>query len=72
LDAFVLALHVLQQGQRLAERAKGALHTRFPIGLRRCLFSLEQRPDRLRDVLRDLENFFRNFGVLLERFECLA
>ena len=68
----MLALHVLKQGERLAERAKRILHTGLAVRLGRCVFRLEQGSDGPRDVLSDPENLLRNVRVLLQRLECLA
>jgi hypothetical protein len=68
----VLALHVLQQGERLAQGAEGVLDASLAIDLGRSVLGFEERSDRLRDVLSDAQRFFWNVCVLLQRFERLA
>jgi hypothetical protein len=68
----VLALHILQQRERLAERTERTLHTGFAVRLSRCVFRLEKRPNRFRDVLDDAEHLLWNVLVLLQCLECFA
>jgi hypothetical protein len=65
LHSRVLALHILKQGERLAERAERILHTGLAVRLSRGVFRLEEGANRLRDVLDDAEHLLRNVGVLL-------
>jgi len=68
----VLALHVLKQGESLAECAQRVLHAGLPVRLRRGEFGFEQSANGFGDVLRDSENSFRNVGFHLQCFECFA
>jgi len=61
----MLTLHILKQGQRLAESAQRVLYTRFAIRFGRCVFRFEKRPNGLRDVLDDAKHLLRNVLVLL-------
>ncbi|TNF63721.1 MAG: hypothetical protein EP303_02435 [Deltaproteobacteria bacterium] len=65
MNTRVLALHILKQRERLAERAQRVLHAGLAIRFGRGVFGLEERPDGLRDVLGDPEYFLRNVSVLL-------
>lgn len=68
----MLALHVLEQGERLAQGPEGVLDARLAVDLGGSVLGFEKRADRPRDVLRDAEGFFWYVGVLLERFERFA
>jgi hypothetical protein len=61
----VLALHILKQGERLAERTECTLYTSFAVWLGRRVFRLEKRANGLRYVLDDAEHLLRNVLVLL-------
>jgi hypothetical protein len=68
----VFAFHVLEKGERLAERAKGILHAGLAVWFGGRVLRLEQRADRFGHVLRKSEDLFGNVRVLLQRFECFA
>ena len=68
----MVALHVLEQGERLAERAERVLDAGLAVRLGGRELRLEERADRLGHVLRETQNLFGNVGVLLQRFECFA
>jgi hypothetical protein len=72
LRARVLALYILKQRQRLAERTERVLHAGLAVRLGRGVLRLEKRADGLRDVLDDAEHLLRNIFVLLQCFECFA
>jgi hypothetical protein len=61
----VLALHVLKQGECLAERTERILYTGFAVWLGRGVFRFEKRANGLRDILDDPEHLLRNVFVLL-------
>jgi hypothetical protein len=61
----VLALHVLEQGECLAERTERILYAGLAVRLGRGVLRLEKRADGLRDVLDDAEHLLRNVFVLL-------
>ncbi len=68
----MVAVHVLEQGERLAERAEGVLDAGLAVRFGGRVFRLEEGADRLGHVLRESENLVGNLGVLLQRFECFA
>jgi len=68
----MLALHILKEGERLAERAQRILHTCLAVRLGRGVFRLEKRTDGLGDVLDDAKHLLWNVLVLLQRLECFA
>jgi hypothetical protein len=63
----MLALHVLKQRERLAQGSECVLDAGLAVDLRRGVLRLEQGAHRLRDVLRNPEDLFRDVRVLLER-----
>ncbi len=68
----MVAIHVLEQGEGLAERAQGVLYAGLAIRFSGGVLRLEQSADRLGHVLRQPENLFGNVRILLQRFECFA
>ena len=68
----MLALHVLKQCERLAQRSECAFDACLAVDLRRGVLRFEEGADRFCDVLRNTEDFFRDVCVLLERFERLS
>jgi hypothetical protein len=68
----MVAVHVLQEGERLAERTQRVLDAGLAVRLGGRELRLEKGADRLGDVLRESENLFGYVGVLLQRFECFA
>jgi len=61
----MLALHVLKQRERLAERSQRVLHTGLTVGLGRCIFRLEEGADGPRDILRQSKYLLGNLRVFL-------
>ena len=61
----MFALHVLKEGEGLAERTERVLHAGLAVRLGRCVLRLEKCPDGFRDVLDDAEHLLRNVFVLL-------
>jgi hypothetical protein len=68
----MVALHVLKQGERLAERAECVFDAALAVRFGRRVLRLEEGADRLGDVLREAENLIGNVVILLQRFECFA
>ena len=68
----MLALHVLEQCKRLAERAERVLHAGLAVRFSRGVFGLKEGADGLGNVLRESEELIGNVGILLQRFECFA
>jgi hypothetical protein len=68
----MVAFHVLEQGQRLAERAECVFDAGLAVRFGRRVLRLEEGADRLGHVLREAENLFGNVAILLQRFECFA
>ncbi|MGB3050958.1 MAG: hypothetical protein WBB42_08155 [Polyangiales bacterium] len=68
----MVAFHVLEQGQRLAECAKRIFYAGLAVRFGGGVLRLEEGADRLGHVLREPKNLFGNVGVLLQCFECFA
>ena len=68
----MLAVHVLEQGEGLAERAKRALHAGLAIRFRRGVFGFKECANGSRHVLSESEDLFGNVAVLLQRLKCFA
>ena len=71
-DTIVLALDVLEERQCLAQRPQCAFHAGLAVRFGRRVLRFEERPDRLRYVLGDREDFIWNVGFLLQYLECFA
>ena len=68
----MIAFHVLEKGESLAERAEGVLHACLAIGFGRRVLRLEQRADGLGHVLCQPDDLFGDVRILLKRFECFT
>lgn len=68
----MLALDVLKESQRLAERSKCAFDAGLSVWLGRSALRLEESPDRLRDILGDRQDIVRYVSLLLQHLERFA
>ena len=61
----MLALHVLQERERLTQGTQRILDARLPVDLRRGKLRLEKRADGAGDVLCDYQDLLRDLLILL-------